>query len=119
VQQAKQNVGARLLAEATLHSQLQVARLEVVRDRIARPAVTRSSPPRGRRGPPPPSAPFPSDRRFDRKPATKATPVLIELRRSSGARGWNIQAHPRSVNKLTIAALISASLLPISASMTA
>jgi len=38
VQQPQQCVGTRLVAEAALHPQLQIARLQVVRQRVARRA---------------------------------------------------------------------------------
>ena len=79
VQQPQQCVGTRLVAEAALHPQLQVARLQVVRDGVARRAELarhrREEDAELRRHRPLPV----QDQRFDRKPASNATPAATAI----------------------------------------
>jgi hypothetical protein len=85
VQQPQQGVGARLLAEAAPHPQLEAENRSPPR---RAPRQIRSSPPRERRGTPP-SAPAHADPPFDRKPTSKA---MSATHGDAASRSWR----PRS-----------------------
>jgi len=89
VQQPQQGVGPRLLAKAALHPQFKAARLQVVRDRIARRAeLARYRRKKDAERPRHRLLPV-QDRQFDRKPAGNATLETGRLRHL----GATIEAH--------------------------
>ena len=89
VQQPQQGVGPRLLAKAALHPQFKAARMQVVRDRVARRAeLARYRRKKDAERPRHRLLPV-QDRQFDRKPAGNATLETGRLRHL----GATIEAH--------------------------